>query len=138
MDSSSRLSRSYKAVIFASVCLVLISSAPSRLTAHLWRFHCTTFRAACHCFIFNHVQNFILHGLRFGVTEMDFHLVGSRPDPPVHNGGIFALFLNCADNFLPFLRLGRNSALIDFVPTDLLPPLRYPSHFQPPFSINCA
>lgn len=69
---------------------------------------------------------------------MDSDLVGGSADPPVHNGGVFALFLNCADSFLPFLRLGRNSNPIGFVPADLLLPSRYPSHFQPHFLINFA
>ena len=60
---------------------------------------------------------------------MDTHFVCSRPDPPVHDGGAFAL--NCADNFLPFLRLDRNSNLVAFPSmgsesaNDFLPAGRY-------------
>ena len=76
---------------------------------------------------------------------MNTNFVCSRPNPPVHNGGVFALILNCADNFLPFLRLGRNpnrfcfvptdSAPADFVPVSLLSPMRYPSQSFSPLSL---
>ena len=66
-----------------------------------------------------------------GVTEMDTHFVCSRSDPPVHNGGVFALLLNSADICLPFLRLGRNSTLVCFVLADLLANARFTSMTSP-------
>ena len=59
-----------------------------------------------------------------GVTEMDTHFVCSRPNPPVYNGGIFVLCLNCVDNLFPFLRFGRNPILVGLVLADLLSPMR--------------
>ena len=45
----------------SSVCLVAISGAPFRLTAHLWQFHYTTFPVDCQPIIANQPQNFIFH-----------------------------------------------------------------------------
>ena len=69
--------------------------------------------AVCHAPILHQMKNFVIQCVLGGITEMNTHFVCSRPDPPVQNGGIFAL--NCADKFLPFLRLGRNSNRFGFV-----------------------
>ena len=105
VSSSSRLRRSYNAVIFASVCLALLSGAPFRLTVHLWHIHHTTFCRRCQPLALNHPKDFVLHGFGTVLFGKHVHLKNGASDPSGQGGAVILRHCTSLSSFVGFPRI---------------------------------